>query len=151
MSVDQARADIEIYMVKRYDVLKNSLEVVKEFTKHENEVFDKAIEARQGMTFGQLQEIAKNQDSVARGLLALGENYPELKSQEVYGNLQNQISDENAHFAAAKRAYNSNVNIYNSAIITFPGNLIAGSIGAHQEEFFADEDAELKKNADIKF
>lgn len=151
MSVDQSRADIEIYMVKRYDVLKNSLEVVKEFTKHETETFKLAIEARRNMTIGEMQEVANNQNQVAKGILALAESYPELKSQDVYTSLQRQLSDENAHYAAAKRAYNSNVNLYNQAIVTFPGNIIAPSMGAELEEFLKDDEAEDKKNADIKF
>ncbi len=150
-SVEQAKADIEIYMVKRYDVLMNSLNVVKEFVKHEDEVFSKLIEIRKGMNLEELGKQAGIQEEAGRGLVALAEAYPELKSQAVFVELQTQLADQNEHYAAAKRAYNSNVSRFNQAVVVFPNSVVANMQGFKELPFFKDEDAAGKQNADIKF
>ncbi len=150
-SVEQAKADIEIYMVKRYDVIMNSMNVVKEFIKHEDEVFSKLIQIRQGMNLEELGLQASIQEEAGRGLLALGEAYPELKSQAVFVQLQTQLEDQNEHYAAAKRAYNSNVSRYNQTVVVFPNSIVASMQGFKELPFFKDEYATVKKEADIKF
>ena len=149
--VEQAKADIEIYMVKRYDVIQNSLKTVKEFVKHEDEVFNKLIEIRKGMDVEELSKQASLQEKAGAGLVALAEAYPELKSQDLFVQLQKQLSDENEHYAAAKRAYNSNVSVFNQQVVVFPNSIIAGMCGYEKLPFFADENAESKKEADVEF
>ncbi len=149
--VDQAKADIEIYMVKRYDVIQNSLKTVKAFVKHEDEIFTKLIEIRKGMDVVELSRQGNIQNQAGAGLLALAEAYPELKSQELFMQLQKQLSDENEHYAAAKRAYNANVSVYNQSVVVFPNSIIAEMFGYTKLPFFADENAEYKKEADVEF
>ena len=151
LTIDQAKADIEVYMVKRYDVIMNSLELCKKFMQHEEEIFTKMIRLRQGASVNELTQQASIQNEAMQKLLAVGEAYPELKSSELFTTLQQQLSDENAHYAASKRVYNSNVTKYNQIIVTFPDSIIANSLGMHKEELFKDETAESKKVADIKF
>lgn len=149
IGIDEARSDVEVYLVKRYDVLTESCKVVKSFAGHEKEIFADLVKLRQGMSPAELSKVATAQNKVASQLFAVGEAYPELKSAEVYSKLQSQISDENEHYAAAKRAYNSNVSIYNKYIVKFPASIIAGMVGCNAEQFIKDMDAENKRNATL--
>ncbi|WP_051538048.1 LemA family protein [Butyrivibrio proteoclasticus] len=151
IATDQAKADIEIYMVKRYDVIMNSLEVAKKFMSHEDEIFSKIHEIHSNMTISELSEQSSLQDKAQKGLLALAEQFPELKSQEVMVTLQKQIADENEHFAAAKRMYNSNVTQFNQAIVVFPSSIVASMKNVTPLEFFKDEDALSKRDANVVF
>ena len=149
IGIDEARADVEVYLIKRYDVLTESCKAVKSFAGHEKEMFSELVKLRKGMSTDELSQVASAQNKVATQLFAVGEAYPELKSAEVYAKLQKQISDENEHYAAAKRAVNSNVSIYNKYIIKFPTSIIAGMVGCHSEEFIKDIDAESKRDATL--
>lgn len=149
IGIDEARADVEVYLIKRYDVLTESCKAVKSFAGHEKEMFSELVKLRKGMSTAELSQVASAQDKVATQLFAVGEAYPELKSAEVYTKLQSQISDENEHYAAAKRAFNSNVSIYNKYIIKFPASIIASMIGCYREEFIKDIDAESKRDATL--
>ena len=151
VAISQAKADIEVYMVKRYDVIMNSLEVAKKYMSHEDEIFSKIHQIHQNMSISELSEQSKFQDAAQKGLVALAEQFPELKSSEVMVTLQKQIADENEHFAAAKRMYNANVTQYNQEIIVFPNSIVASIKNARPLEFFRDEDASAKRNADIHF
>ena len=117
LSISQAKADIEVYMVKRYDVIMNSLEVAKKYMSHEDEIFSKI---HQNMSISELSKQSKFRDAAQKGLVALAEQFLEFKSSEVMVTLQKQIADENEHFAAAKRMYNANVTQYNQEIISQP-------------------------------
>ena len=151
LTIDQAKADIEVYMVKRYDVIMNSLELCKKFMQHEEEIFTKMVKVRQGTSVNELTEQADIQNEAMQRLIAVGEAYPELKSNELFATLQQQLADENAHYAASKRVYNNNVTRYNQIVVTFPDSIIANSLGMHKEELFKDETAETKEVTDIKF
>jgi len=150
-TVEQTKADIEVYMIKRYDVLMNSMKVAKEFASHEDEVFSKLVEIRKGMDFKTLSEQAALQEEASRGIFALAEAYPDLKSTELYTNLQIQLSDENEHYAAAKRSYNSNVSRFNKEVVVFPNSIVASMTGVKELPFFKDEKAEEKKEVSFDF
>lgn len=149
IGIDEARADVEVYLIKRYDVLTESCKTVKSFAGHEKEMFADLVKLRKGMSTAELSQAASAQNKLATQLFAVGEAYPELKSAEVYAKLQSQISDENEHYAAAKRAFNSNVSIYNKYIIKFPASIVAGMVGCYREEFIKDMDAESKRDATL--
>ena len=150
-AVEQTKADIEVYMIKRYDVLMNSMKVAKEFASHEDEVFSKLVEIRKGMDFKTLSEQAALQEEASRGIFALAEAYPNLKSSELYTNLQILLSDENEHYAAAKRSYNSNVSRFNKEVVVFPNSIVAAMTGVKELPFFKDEKAEEKKEVSFDF
>ena len=143
--VDQAKADVEIYMVKRYDVLTESVRIAKKFAKHEEEIFSKMVKLRKGVSIDKIAEQAAVQAQVESSLLALAEAYPDLKSQQMFSNLQHQLSDENEHYAAAKRSYNAAVSSFNQLVVTFPNSIVAGMIGKGKLRFLEDETANTKK------
>jgi len=151
VKVDEAKSSIEIALVKRYDVLKQSVECVKKYATHESEIFEKLIEVRKGMSLDQLQRAANQQADVLSKLVAVGESYPNLKSDTMFSNLQKQISEENEHLAAARRMFNGNVSSYNQLIVIFPASIIAGIKGCQEKEFFKDDEIETKKNISFDF
>ena len=150
VQIDEAKSDISVYLRRRYDVIQNSLKVVKEYTKHENEVFDRLIRVREGMSLEELEQVEEGQTKAIRSLFAVGEAYPELKSEHLYVTLQQQLSDENAHYAASKRMFNANVSAYNQYIVQFPASVIANMMGHHQIAFLPEED-ESQLSGDVEF
>lgn len=151
VKIEEAYSSIEIALVKRYDIINQSFECAKGYAKHEKELFSQLIEVRRGMSVSQLQDAAYSQNNAIKSLWATVEAYPNLKADNLFSNIQDQLTVENEHYAAAKRVYNSNVSIYNQYIVTFPVCLVALLIGSHKKDFFKEENIESKKDFSIKF
>lgn len=150
IKIQEAQADIEVALIKRYDVLMQSLDAIKGYTEHEEKLMLNLIRARSGMTAAQMQEVFDNQEQVLRNVKIIGEAYPQLYSSELYQNLQMQITETNEHFAASKRLYHANVSLYNQAIAVFPASIIAGMTGNRPAEFLRDENVEAKKEIRLR-
>lgn len=121
-------------LIKRYDVLMQSLDAIKGYTEHEEKLMLNLIKARNGMSTAQTQAVLDNQEQVLRNVRIIGEAYPRLYSSELYQNLQAQITETNEHLAASKRLYHANVSLYNQAIAVFPASVIAGMTGNRPAE-----------------
>ncbi len=145
IKIDEALSGIEVVLEKRYDMLTKLLDVTKGYAKHETETFEKVINLRKGMSLKDLSDSDKQMNNMTSGLLALAEGYPELKSSEVFVELQKGIRDAEEHLQAARRVYNANVTAYNTAIAMFPASLLAG--GRTAKEFY---EAEEYKHEDVK-
>ncbi len=147
VKIDEANSGIDVALTKRYDVLTKMIDVVKGYTKYEQETIFKTIELRQGMTMQEKSDANAAMEENFTKISALAENYPDLKASENYKELQLAIADVEEHLQAARRLYNSNVSIYNQKIVTFPSSVIANSKGMTKKEFFNAED---KKREDVK-
>lgn len=143
--IEEAKSSVEIHLAKRYDVIKNSFEVAKGYLKHEEKVFTSLRSVSRGMSAEEINEVVSNQDKALKTLFALGESYPELRSAEMFTNLQKQLSEENAQFSAAKRALNSNITIYNNQVVSFPSSVICSMKGLSKMDFIHEENLEAKK------
>lgn len=150
IKIQEAQADIEVALIKRYDVLMQSLDAIKGYTEHEEKLMLNLVKARNGMTTAQTQAVLDNQEQVLRNVRIIGEAYPQLISSELYKNLQTQITETNEHLAASKRLYHANVSLYNQAIAVFPANIIAGMTGNRPAEFLRDENIEAKKEIHLR-
>lgn len=150
IKIQEAQADIEVALIKRYDVLMQSLDVIKGFTEHEEKLMLNLIKARNGMTTSQTQEVLDNQEQVLRNVRIVGEAYPQLYSSDLYKNLQMQIAETNEHLAASKRLYHANVSFYNQAIAVFPASIVAGMTGNRPVEFLRDENVEAKREIRLR-
>lgn len=150
IKIQEAQADIEVALIKRYDVLMQSLDAIKGFAEHEEKLMLNLIRARSGMTAAQMQEVFDNQEQVLRNVKIIGEAYPQLYSSELYQNLQMQITETNEHLAASKRLYHANVSLYNQAVAVFPASIIAGMTGNRSAEFLRDENVEAKKEIRLR-
>ena len=150
IKIQEAQADIEVALIKRYDVLMQSLDAIKGYAEHEEKLMLNLIKARNGMTSVQTQAVLDNQEQVLRNMRIIGEAYPQLYSSELYKNLQTQITETNEHLAASKRLYHANVSLYNQAIAVFPASVIAGMTGNRPAEFLKDENVETKKEIHLR-
>ena len=145
LKVDEAFSGIEVALTKRYDMLTKMLDVCKGFMKHESELFSKVISLRRGMSLGEMGEADREMGELTGRLFAVAENYPELRSAQVFAELQQGVHDAEEHLQAARRLYNASVSSYNAAIAVFPDSLLAK--GRSPREFFEAEDA---KREDVK-
>ena len=143
--VQEALSGVEVALTKRYNVLTKMLDTAKGYMKHESELFTKVIELRRGMSIAEMNDAQQQMDNLSGSFFAMAENYPELRSSDVFVELQRGIRDAEEHLQAARRLYNSNVTAYNMAIAMFPAKLLAGS--RQPLEFFA---ADASKREDVK-
>ena len=143
--VQEALSGVEVALTKRYNVLTKMLDTAKGYMKHESELFTKVIELRRGMSIAEMNDAKQQMDNLSGSFFAMAENYPELRSGDVFVELQRGIRDAEEHLQAARRLYNSNVTAYNTAIAMFPAKLLAGS--RQPLEFFASD---ARKREDVK-
>ena len=143
--VQEGLSGVEVALTKRYDILTKMLDTAKGYMAHESELFTKVIELRRGMSVAELNDAQQQMDSLSGKLFAVAEGYPELRSSDVFVELQRGIRDAEEHLQAARRLYNTSVTSYNTAIAMFPAKILAGS--RQPKEFFA---AEENKREDVK-
>lgn len=140
IKISESLSGIEVALTKRYDMLTKLLDVAKGFKQHETEVFTQVIKLRKGMSVAELNGEAAKMDKLASNLNLVAEAYPELRSSEVFRELQAGIRDAEEHLQAARRLYNANVTAYNTAIKVFPSSVVAKSQKAVERQFFVAEE-----------
>lgn len=151
--VDEAWSDINVQLKRRFDLIPNLVETVKGYAAHESGVFQKVTEARasamKAQESGNAEESAKAENFLSdtlKSLFAVSENYPNLKANENFLELQRELSDTENKIQASRRFYNGNVRDFNTKIQVFPDNLIAGMMGFKPREYF-DVKNEAEKEA----
>lgn len=148
-------ADIDVQLKRRYDLIPNLVEAVKGYMKHEAQVFEKVTQARaQAMQapVGNAKAEAENALSgTLKTLFAVSENYPELKANQNFLDLQRELTDTEDKIQAARRFYNGNVRDLNTKIEVFPTNLIASTFGFTKMEFFGTESEAEREPVAVKF
>jgi len=153
--VKEAWADIDVQLKRRYDLVPNLIEAVKGYMTHEKEVFEKVTEARtraMGTTDSGEKIKAENQfGQTLKTLFAVAENYPDLKANQSFIELQEELVDTEDKIQAARRFYNSNVRDYNIAIKVFPRTLIATTFGFKEEPLFEITEAAEREAVKVKF
>ncbi|MDE2021870.1 MAG: LemA family protein [Patescibacteria group bacterium] len=127
----EAWADIDVQLKRRYDLIPNLVESVKGYAAHEKTTFQNVTEARtRAMTASGAADKAAAENALAgtlKSLFAVAENYPELKASENFLQLQRELSDTEDKIQAARRFYNTTVMSLNTALQSFPGNIIANA------------------------
>ena len=154
---EEAWADIEVQLKRRYDLIPNLVNTVKGYATHESAAFENVTKARSaamgatGPTGAHAQ--AENMLSGAlKSLFAVAEAYPDLKANQNFLALQQELSDTENKIQAARRFYNGNVRDLNTGIQSFPGNVIAGIFRFSRKEFFDLPDNDVaQKNVEVKF
>ena len=148
--VENQFSQVDIQLKRRADLIPNLVETVKGYAKHEEGTFTKIVEARNAYMDSMSLKDATNANTELNRLIALAESYPELKASEQYLNLQKQLVKCENQLQAARRVYNSEVEVYNNAIMVFPANMLASVFGYKQEKYFELENAEEAKNIEVK-
>ena len=143
--IEESKKTVDITLVKRFDTISEMLKVAKAYAKHEEKVFTELVALRQGGSIQDTNRAIANQNDVLAQIRMVGENYPELLSSKQFLNLQSEIASENEDLAAAKRIVNSNVRVFNQAVVSFPTSLVAGIKGLGKVDFL-HEDLEGKRD-----
>lgn len=154
--VDEAWSDINVQLKRRYDLIPNLVETVKGYATHEKSVFEDVTAARTAaMNATGMQGKAQAENALEgtlKSLFAVSENYPDLKANQNFLDLQNTLTDTEDKIQASRRFYNGSVRDFNIKLQVFPTNLIAGMLGFTHRDFFAvDDQAAVEQPVDVKF
>ena len=152
----EAWADIDVQLKRRYDLIPNLVNTVKGYATHESATFEKVTEARtKAMQGGSMAEKGEAENALSgtlKSLFAISEAYPELKANANFLQLQSELSDTENKIMASRRFYNGNVRDFNTGVQTFPGNMIASMFKFTALEFFELEKDSTEKNpVEVKF
>jgi len=144
--VDEAWSDIDVQLKRRHDLIPNLVNTVKGYATHERELFEKVTEARTAAMGAQNpadKEKAENMLSgTLKSLFAVAENYPDLKANQNFLELQKELTDTEDKIQASRRFYNGNVRDFNTKIEVFPSNIVAGMLHFTKRDFFQMDEAE---------
>ncbi|MFH0854191.1 MAG: LemA family protein [bacterium] len=152
---DEAWSDIDVQLKRRYDLIPNLINTVKGYASHEKELFEKVTQARtQAMGAGSAGDKALAENVLSgtlKSLFAVAENYPNLKANENFAKLQDELADTENKIQAARRFYNGNARDLNTKLQVFPTNLIASNLGFKSREFFEIKEEKERENVEVKF
>ncbi len=146
--IDEAWSQIDVQLKRRADLIPNLVETVKGYAKHEKSIMTAVTDAHKAMLTAKGLEAKGKASDILSGalskLIALAENYPQLKANENFGQLQKELGDTEDKVAYSRQYYNTTVMDYNMKIRQFPANMIAQNLGFSEKEFFGASDEERK-------
>jgi LemA protein len=156
LRVDEAWSDITVQLKRRVDLIPNLVETVKGYAKHEKGVFEEVTKARSAMMGAKTVDETAKADNMMSGalksLFAVAEAYPDLKANDNFKHLQEELVDTEDKVQASRRFYNANVRDFNAKILVFPNTLFVGMLGFKSREFFEVEDrAAIEEPVSVKF
>ena len=152
---DNAWAQVDVQLRRRYDLIPNLVETVKGYAKHEREVFQKVTEARaRAIDAGTVKEQGEAENMLSgalKSLFAVVENYPDLKANQNFLMLQEELAGTEGKIAYARQFYNDNVMKFNLKQQVFPSNIIANMFNFKEKEYFEIEEPEARRPVEVKF
>ncbi|MBD3270502.1 LemA family protein [Candidatus Peregrinibacteria bacterium] len=153
--VDEGWADIDTQLKRRYDLIPNMVETVKGYAKHEKSTFEEVTKARNMAINASTTEEQVQAENMLTGalksLFAVAENYPELKADQNFLDLQATLREVEEKLQLSRRYYNATVRDFNTKIEIFPNNLIAGIFNFARRDFFEIENPEERENVKVSF
>ena len=155
---DNAWSQIDVQLKRRYDLIPNLVETVKGYASHEKETLERVIQARNmamgAKTVGEQAQAENMLSGALKTLFAVSEAYPDLKANQNFMKLQEELTATENRIGFARQHYNDVVSQYNVAIMRFPANILAGMFGFRPAEFFqldAAEAAAVRQAPQVKF
>ncbi|MEE2566703.1 LemA family protein [Hyphobacterium marinum] len=150
-TTNQAWGDVDVQLKQRQDLVPNLVNTVKGYASHEKETLEKVVQARQAaVSADNVKDQAQAENMLTgalRQIFALSEAYPDLKANENFLSLQNELADLENKIAAARRFFNNAVSEFNTAVEQFPAVLLAGPFGFEKRDFFEVTDRAAVENA----
>ncbi|MEW6529088.1 MAG: LemA family protein [Candidatus Micrarchaeota archaeon] len=151
--IDNAWAQIDVQLKRRYDLIPNLVETVKGYAKHEKGTFEEIAKLRSAIMTGTPGQRATANDLLTgalKSLFAVAENYPQLKANENFKALQDELAGTENKISYVRMAYNDSVMDYNTTIKQFPTNIVANIFNFKENQFFTAIEAE-RKNIKVSF
>ena len=152
---DNSWAQVDVQLRRRYDLIPNLVETVKGYAKHEREVFEKVTQARtSAINAGTVKDQAQAENMLngaLKSLFAVAENYPELKANQNFLQLQEELSGTESKIAYARQFYNDMVMKFNQKQQVFPSNIIANMFNFKEKEYFEIEEPAAKEPVKVSF
>ncbi len=155
IGADQAWSDIDVQLKRRYDLIPNLVETVKGYAGHEKETLERVVKARQqAIDATGIAEHARAENMLTgalRQLFALSESYPDLKANQNFLHLQEELTSTENKIGFSRQHFNRSAASYNEAIAVFPANVVAGVFNFRAMEYFELEDAAERQAPKVKF
>jgi len=153
--VEEAFATMDVYLKQRYDLIPNLVETVKGYAKHETDTLEKVVAARsKAMNAESSDETVKEENNLTqtlKSLFALAENYPDLKANDGFINLQNQLQKIETDIAQSRKYYNAIVRSYNTGVELFPQSIVASLFKFERKSMFEVSDDTQRENVSVEF
>ena len=153
--VQNAWSQIDVQLQRRFDLIPNLVETVKGYMTHEQETLTKVTDLRSSWadakTVEQKAELEGQLTETLKTIMAVAENYPNLKADQSFNNLQAELSDTENKISYSRQFYNDTVTMYNTKLETFPSNLVAGMFGFKASTLFNVDNDEAKKAVKVEF
>ena len=155
VAVDESFAQIEVQLKRRADLIPNLVETVKGYAAHESATFEKVVQARAAATTASTVPDVAAADGMLtqalRGLLAVAENYPDLKASANFLSLQEELATTENKVGFSRQFYNENVRALNTAVATIPSSFFAGFAKVSEREFYEVDDPQDRKAPKVTF
>ena len=152
---ENAWSQVDVQLKRRYDLIPNLIETVKGYAKHEREVFQQVTDARaKAIGAGNVKDqgIAETQlQGALKSLFAVAEAYPELKANQNFMMLQEELAGTESKIAYARQFYNDQVMTFNQKQQVFPSNIVAGMFGFKEREYFEITEPAAKEPVKVQF
>ena len=153
--VKNAWSQIDVQLQRRFDLIPNFVETVKGYINHEKETFEKIAALRtswaNATTVDEKAELNNQLSGTLKTIMAVSENYPELKANQNFLDLQEELRNTENKISFSRQFYNDSVTMYNTKLELFPSNIIANMFHFTAEPLFAAESEEAKKNVKVDF
>lgn len=153
--VKNAWSQIDVQLQRRFDLIPNFVETIKGYMAHEKDTLTKVTELRTSWanagTVSEKAELNNQLSGALKTIMAVSENYPDLKANQNFLDLQEELRNTENKISFSRQFYNDSVTMYNTKLEVFPSNLIAGWFKFSQEALFAAESDEARKNVKVNF
>lgn len=154
-SITAAWAQVENQLQRRYDLIPNLVNTVKGYAKHEKEIFTYIADARAKLatakTISEKISASRELETALSRLLAIAENYPQLKANENFIRLQDELAGTENRIATERRRYNETVKTYNILVQKFPSNIVAKIAGFEKKDIYFEAKPEAKETPKVEF
>ena len=153
--VKNSWSQIDVQLQRRFDLIPNLVETVKGYMSHENDVLTKVAELRTSWanagTVAEKAELDNQLSGALKTIMAVSESYPELKANQNFSELQQELQNTEDKISFSRQFYNDTVTMYNTKLEVFPSNFIASMFGFKTADFFKVESEEARKNVKVDF